>query len=216
MIAILKRVEPNELTEYRQQPDAVYDGPNFTAVKNAIRKSLVKKQGYLCAYCMRRIEPTQKKMKIEHWHCQDTYPNEGLNYTNMLGCCYGNEGNAFKDQHCDTHKGNMDILFNPGDETHHSKLRIHFKGNGTISSSDEKFDKQINNVLNLNYNRLKSNRQAVWQSVTKMLTKIQGSATFQQIKNLIRQWDTKNSQGKFKEYKGVAIYYLEKKLKRMS
>ena len=55
------------LARYRAEGNVDYDGPNFTLVKEAIRKALLKEQGYLCAYCMSRIEG---EVKIEHWHCR--------------------------------------------------------------------------------------------------------------------------------------------------
>lgn len=51
MILIRKGDEPRSLTLYRKSAYAYYDGCN----KNDIRDSLLKEQGYLCAYCMRRM-----------------------------------------------------------------------------------------------------------------------------------------------------------------
>jgi len=51
-------------------------------------------------------------MKIEHWHSQDRYEAEQLDYGNLLGACMGNEGKAHWDQHCDTRKGDRDLSRN--------------------------------------------------------------------------------------------------------
>jgi hypothetical protein len=66
MRAIAKRAEPAELVRYRAVPGAVYDGGDFTLVKDAIRRALLAEQGHLCAYCMQRI--SAETMKVEHWH----------------------------------------------------------------------------------------------------------------------------------------------------
>lgn len=218
MIPIYKSGEPKSLQTYRSHPDALFDGPEcnglkFTSVKQDIRVGLVEDQGYLCAYCMSRIWPDEKSMKVEHWQCRDRYKGRQLDYANLLGCCCGNEGSSFKQQHCDTRKGNDDLLFNPASSTHHDRLRIRYTYRGTIKSDDSEFDFQLNTLLNLNYNRLVENRKAVWSAVTRRLSEIQGSASQKQVEELIAEWGSKDQYGFLKEYSGVALYYLNKKRK---
>ena len=65
MRKIVKGLRPYELAHYISRPDAVYDGPHFTGVKEKIRISLLAEQGHLCAYCMQRISKSlwgRKKM----------------------------------------------------------------------------------------------------------------------------------------------------------
>lgn len=211
MIRINKSTEPQILQQYRLQSGAVYDGAGFTPdVKDAIRSQLVNEQGFLCAYCMGRIEPDPSSMKIDHWHCQDKYTDEQLDYTNLLGCCRG-IGNKTSDEYCDTSKKNLDIQFNPSNTAHHTRMQIRYNVNGVISSENPDFDKELNEILNLNYSRLTENRKNVWRSVTNVLSKITGTAKRTEIERLLRKWRSKPG-GKLQEYCGVAIFYLEKKL----
>lgn len=65
----------------------------------ALQESLYREQGYLCAYCERRI-PVRDKMstedhRIEHWHCRDKYPDEVFSYGNLLMCCSGQIGGDY-------------------------------------------------------------------------------------------------------------------------
>ena len=54
---------PTKLTEYLAEPL----GTNYeSAPKQAIRDALAREQGHLCAYCMGRIEPSERSMKIDH------------------------------------------------------------------------------------------------------------------------------------------------------
>ena len=214
MIAVTKRTEPQSLQHYRLQKGAVFDGDNFTPVKQDIRVQLVAEQGFLCAYCMGRIEPDDRNMKVEHWHSRKKYPAQQLNYTNLLGCCSGNEGQPETHAHCDTKKRDNDLRYNPAEPSHHSRLTICYEFNGTIKSDDALFDRQLNEILNLNYSRLTDNRKSVWSSVTKTLSGFLGKATRSQIEDLLLIWQQKNREGKLPEYCGVAQYYLEKKLKR--
>lgn len=214
MIPVTKRTEPQSLQHYRLRPGAVFDGQNFTPVKQDIRAQLVAEQGYLCAYCMGRIEPDESSMKVEHCHSRKKYPEQQLNYANLLGCCCGNEGFPDAQAHCDTKKRDDDLLMNPAEPSHHSRLKIRYEFNGTVKSDEASFDRQLNEILNLNYSRLKDNRKSVWSSVTKTLSGITGKATRAQIEGLLLIWQQKNSEGKLPEYCGVAEYYLKKKLQR--
>ncbi len=218
MICIHKKSEPRQLLQYRLQPDAEYDGADFTPVKQQIRESLVEEQGHLCAYCMGRIEANNQKMKIEHWHSQSPakYPEEQLTYANLLGCCCGNEGAKPNSQHCDTAKADKDLLFNPSDTSHHNRLKIRYLGNGTISSEESEFDDQLNKILNLNFQRLKENRQRILKAVRNVLSKQSGTVSSKYVYNLIGKWKKKDRNGSLPEYCGVAIYYLNEKLKRVS
>ena len=219
MREIVKSREPRELEEYRRKSDAVYDGPQFTEVKEAIRDQLLNEQGYLCAYCMRRISSGYGQMKVEHWHCQDNYKFEQLDYKNMLGVCSGNEGSPLENQTCDTRKGNVELKYNPANCSHRIESQIYFLlDTGMIESSDGEFNAQLNNVLNLNHTRLKNNRKVVWgevhQELSKRFSKKPGTRTSvekaTEIEKLLGKWNSKDGQGFLREYCAVAIYYLER------
>jgi len=212
--AIDKGKEPQELTEYRRKKGASYDGPLFTVVKESIRQQLLREQGWLCAYCMRRIGGGFGQMKIEHWHCQKNYISEQLDYQNILGVCPGNEGQARGSQTCDTRKADSDIKYNPSNPSDRIEGQIHFNGDGKIWSDDAEFDGQLNEVLNLNYSRLQANRKAVLTGVLKVLSRKSGTRTPVEIERLLDQWSVANKEGYLREYCAVAIYYLRKKLNR--
>jgi len=82
MRTIQKGPEPATLTQYRQQPDAVYD--NY-GNKADLRAALVAEQRGLCCYCQSRIRATPAHMKIEHWQCQADHPARQLDFSNLLG-----------------------------------------------------------------------------------------------------------------------------------
>ena len=211
---ILKREEPRSLREYRAVPGAIYNGPNFTSVKTDVRQQLLQEQGYLCCYCMKRIQDDELRTKIDHWHCQDRYPDEQLSYLNLLAACDGNSGFPNNDQHCDTKKANIDIRYNPSDPSHKERLQIQYNSLGEIKSIDPTFNYQIDTVLNLNFSRLTDNRKAILDAIIDVLHNKQGKRTRAEISSIIRKWQARNEEGKLMEYCGVAIYYLEKKLSK--
>lgn len=170
MLNITRLPEPPSLIAYRQQPNAEYDGPQFTPVKKHIRTQLLISQGYLCAYCMRRIIDDQLETKVEHWKCQDNYPQNQLDYTNLFVVCLGStQGN----QHCDSSKGNQDITINPASSIKKVESLIKYTRLGDIYVDDDKeISKDLNVTLNLNDVRLKRNRKAIYDAITTKLSDI--------------------------------------------
>lgn len=131
MIYIKKNAEPGKLLWYRHQTDSRFDDMDGE-VKGQLRESLLKEQGHLCAYCMRRIHGVND-VKIEHF-VPRTQENE-LQYHNLLAVCKGGEGEPYFAQCCDTKKGNRPIFINPLSRTDMS--RIYYSNSGKIHSSDE-------------------------------------------------------------------------------
>ena len=215
---IHKHPEPTSLVTYRAQPNARYDDLPPT-VKQDVRDNLLQEQGHVCCYCMSRIKRLSTKvdsnsMKIEHWHCQSEYPKEQLEYRNMLAACHGNEGHSFDAQHCDTRKGNSDLIFNPADPHRDIESQLKYLGDGTIQSTDTAFNGQINDVLNLNLPWLKLNREEVVKAVEQALNTHAGTRTRSQIEGLISKWNSVDSDGSQKPFSTVAIYFLKERLRR--
>lgn len=210
MRTIVKGAEPASLTQHRQTPHSDYD--NYTD-KDGLRAALVAEQQGLCCYCMGRIRNESDKMKIEHWHCQANYPDERLVYGNLLGACLGGEGQRHNLQHCDTRKGDRDLLWNPADRDHHVQDRISYGTDGAIKSDDPEFNRQLNEVLNLNLPLLKNNRKGVLDAILKWWRE-ERPVPKQRLK---REIDDRSPRfGNLSQYNQVAIWWLEKKLARMS
>lgn len=213
MLNITRLPEPLSLIAYRQQPNAEYDGSQFTPVKSDIRTKLLISQGYLCAYCMTRITDDRLLMKIEHWKCQDNYPQYQLNYTNMFAVCLGSTP---KEQHCDSSKGNQDLTIDPANNIKKVELFIKYTRMGEIYvENDNNISKDLNVTLNLNHDRLKRNRKAILDSIITKLSKNKGSATKKDLDELLEKYSQTNSNGEKMPYCGIAIYYLKKKISRI-
>lgn len=212
MIKITKLSEPVSLTQYKNQADAIYDGPNFTKVKDDIRARLLQEQGHVCAYCMRRIKV--ENMKVEHFKCQHAHGYLQLDYVNMLGCCNGNEGQSFKNQTCDTKKGSQELRYSPAINGPYIESKINYLSNGRICSSDPDLNSDINVVLNLNSSRLVSNRYNAQKGIENILSKRNGTRSKKEIESLINKYSNININGCYHEYYGIILNYLQRKLKR--
>lgn len=208
MRIIVKGSEPTSLTQHRSTPHAHYD--NY-GDKVTLREFLVKEQRGVCCYCLSRIPTKTGEMKIEHWHSQKNYPGERLVYSNMLGACMGNECQPGSNQHCDTYKGDKNLTLNPANPLHSIEDQIRFLSDGKISSPDATIDAELNDVLNLNVDRLKDNRKAVLDSFKEFLGK-RKTLSQSQWENLLKDWNGESSTGDLRPFCQVIVYWVRKKL----
>lgn len=117
--------------------------------KNDLRQALLKEQGYICCYCLGRIEIDS--MIIEHWLPQSKYNVFETDYNNLFGCCKGGGSakNPRKDRnHCGVMKADKIININPTD-TDFEDL-IQYNETGEIYSNNEQINQELTEILNLN------------------------------------------------------------------
>ena len=134
------------------------------AEKQLVLDSLMKEQGHLCAYCMRKIPDTRPMpdsidpATIEHWFPRNP-PNheergQGLDYHNLLAVCSGNRGprhtRKTRDYTCDAKRASNhpQLTLNPCDPS--SLMKIRYKENGEMFSEDPAIQDDITVKLNLN------------------------------------------------------------------
>lgn len=213
MIKITKGKEPKEWTEYRNTP-----GVDYQAIPELVT-SLLKEQGYICAYCMRHIPCRDKILcedhHVEHILSRDSHKDKKLDYRNMVVCCPGHIGD---EDHCDRLKKSQDISFNLFDSNFISTLS--YKSDGKIESTNKQYDEEINKVLNLNTPLLKENRKNSWDSVKQLLIKEMGNKPWNRsvLKKYLEKYSSmRNKDGKLQyiPYCGIVIYFLQKKIKQM-
>ena len=233
MIGINKGHEPYELITYRQNvEDASYSNMNGAKISQFINggsddklyevvlNSLAKEQGFICAYCMRRI-PQKKvypQMTIEHINPQHAInKDEALDYQNMVAVCNGNRNSSDNNSKtCDARRAVLPLR----DQTLYlnplipSTLRnIYYLGNGEIHSSNKNEEECINNVLNLNCDAIqlpdarKSALNALQQKIRKDYPKKR--ATKRYFQGLLNHY---NSQEYKTPYVGILIAWLEKRV----
>lgn len=204
MRIITKGAEPNSLRQHRAQAHSDYD--NY-AQKDELRTALVNEQKGLCCYCTGRIRAVSTAMKIEHWQSQTDYPQQQLAYGNLLGACLGGEGKSPAEQHCDTRKADRELKWNPANAAHVIEGRLRYLADGAVEALDVEFNTQINDVLGLNLNYLKSSRKAVldavlswWRSTPKARQRVQ------------QQIDHRINAAEHQPFSPVAVWFLRQKL----
>jgi uncharacterized protein (TIGR02646 family) len=219
MRAITKLTEPPSLAQHRATANADY--ANY-ADKDTLREQLVFEQRGLCCFCGGRIVGSGCSMKIAHWMPQKVCPQHQLDYWNLLGACLGNEGQARRKQHCDTHQKNNLLSRNPADPKHQIENFIQFLPDGTITSHDVTLADELGRkkqdghfeegVLNLNLPFLRTNRKKALDAFTKGLSK-RGHLSKPTLGKLLSTWRGDNP-GKLEAFAPVIAYWLRKRLAR--
>lgn len=65
--------------------------------RQRLRERLIKEQGHICCYCMKRISLNDSH--IEHFWPKAFFPHKDLEYSNMFASCNG-DGTVLLDEHC--------------------------------------------------------------------------------------------------------------------
>lgn len=223
MIKIQKNREPTVLIQYRQLPDASYENmhgaktrrvsPDGTVedVYHVVLESLMREQGYICAYCMRRIPEKRghPQATIEHIKPQSKCSEEEkMDYKNMLAVCSGNRDAKSKDfKTCDARRGNQDLFLNPLKSD--TLATIKYRANGKIYSDNTAIDNELNNVLNLNCEAraLISLRKSALNALQKTIRKKGWEGNKTQYRCLLDEYQ---QPGQKEEYVGILINWLQK------
>ena len=202
---VKSRRQPRKWTEYCCTPGVDYQA------SPELREILLKEQGFICAYCMKGLDAEGKNTKIEHMKCRRLHPDLKFKYRNMVVCC---SGDTFGFRHCDTSKGDEDISFDLLSDPFFTTLTYGL-GTGTIKSSVASWDNEINNLLNLNNEYLKRERLAVLQAAIDTLDKNKNwNETQSELTRLRDEWDQMDKGGRYKQFCGIVVYFLNKRLRR--
>lgn len=220
MRKIIKNPEPEAWIKFRKTP-----GVEFESIPE-LKDALLKEQGYICAYCMRRIpckdDNSYDIIRVEHILSRKNHPDEEhvFGYNNLVACCTGaigmsadSENLSANNFHCDRKKCEQDVSFNLFSESFIETLSYNSK-DGTIKSSNTQYNKEINEILNLNHCQLKRNRFEALRGVITQLSKIKSNWTKSNIEKVLAIWNEKDQDGYYKPYCGIVIWYLKKKLQQ--
>jgi len=141
--------------------------------KQAAREQLAREQGFLCAFCMRRIEPDKQDasgqfvMKIAHRVPIDAQSQRALDWSNLLGSCDGGQRLERRYKTCDFRQENTPLTIDPTQDP--SVRRLHLERRGTasglfLSSDDSNIAADVEGTLGLNEGDLPELREATWKA----------------------------------------------------
>ena len=231
MKKITKNPDPlviQELLNFIQSQKKANIIPSYTNFreKEKLRQSLLKEQGHICCFCMRRIKNSNETTKIAHIFPQNPVSDEDkqrvekenldLNYYNMLAACDGGKGQPSHLQHCDTKQGNAILKINPADSTKNCENLIAYRSSGEIYSDNSDINHDLQEILNLNLETIKNNRRDAYNEMIKRLNSKYPNKSFTKI--ILEKKIAEYSQledGKYRPYFQYVIYFLQKKLSKL-
>ena len=105
MIKLAFQPRPPQLTDEKVAQLTLDFKTTGKAVWNTpyIKDALLKMSHGKCCYCECKLEEESKYMEIEHFYAKSLYPDDVLNWYNLLPCC----------KRCNGYKGNFDTKNQP-------------------------------------------------------------------------------------------------------
>lgn len=230
------QAEPNALRKYRSKTsNAHYSGyidkDIDTGEVYPLKKALLDEQGYICAYCMKRItlvlnQQNKPQVEVEHFLPQKLNPELDLVYQNMLGVCNGlSQGYPEKCHlhHCDKTNGEAGKInghiklkkLDPRSSSCEQLLYYNLEGEVLAVRNDEDVTHDLEKVLNLNNKALKNARKDI---IDKARDKMKQEKPFQQwnkifLEKHLTEWQSM-AEGKFRPYCMAAVWFIETLLKK--
>lgn len=96
---------------------------------------------------------------------------------------------------------------------------LSYKTDGEIVSSNDQYNKEINEVLNLNTPLLKMNRISAWNSVKNLISNQKNKPwTKFELSKYIKMYSSMHNNGgkmQYIPYCGVVLYFLHKKMRQL-
>lgn len=194
------------------------EGTDNSVLEAKVRTALLEDQGYLCCYCMRRLDPERTVVRIEHHEAQSSNPRRQLDWTNLLAACSGASMQRTRTKHkavpkvpperqiCDRRKGNERISINPLTE---SVDALRYGANGHLAHPDPDMQNDLEERLNLNVDFLVEARLSAVDALIDHVTKKLGpNRTW--TAEALRRYLVARKGGRYPAYFGV----IERRLER--
>lgn len=225
MRAIRKRTEPRTVTETREATTTnlarkdtartAFDQMN----KQEARKALAEEQGWLCAFCMRRIDEGDREtsrmttMKIAHRVPIDVDPSRALDWTNLLGSCDGGEHSGGLYCTCDLRQRSTALTVDPAKASSVARLKLERRDRKRglfLTSDDAALKVDVEETLGLNDGDLPELREAAWRSFLDAVRKAHPTTHWERATKLayFQKWQSDGK--KLRQFVGV----VEQKLQR--
>jgi uncharacterized protein (TIGR02646 family) len=210
MKQIRKGAEPPGLRKHRLDDGRFDDAQGETRWKEQTKRQILRDQGGLCCYCMARI--SLGDMKVEHYLCQDDHADQDCAWDNLFGACQGGTGQPPAQQHCDTRKGNAALTIHPCGNI---EPFLRYLADGSLASSNPDYQRDIDDTLNLNLEKLRRARLGVLEGAVYTLTSASaGEWKLPRLQEELERWESRDADGNFRELCQVVIEFLRKRIRR--
>jgi uncharacterized protein (TIGR02646 family) len=207
-----------------KQPDIHDDNIAYYSGSD-LKKELLTEQGFICAYCNRRIHQEEnrfaddekaqdhndRRCSIEHVSAKTEDPaNNTFNYSNLVAVCRGGERIPKPRQiHCDNARGSKPLPINPLQED--CEKHINYKFDGAIETEYcTPSVREIVETLGLNIRKLVIDRESSIKG-TVMTDDMTEFIDKEKAQKLLIKLNTLK-EGKYEEYCSAIISFIKNNL----
>lgn len=200
---------PTHLADWRASDDPDWV-PSYAALdgnqRRAILADLSKEQGYVCAYCGRAIGLADRDSHIDHYYCQNLFPDRTVDYANMFASCGPPQQKRLPSTCGDAKKGvpPPDPCLLPSDPS--CEARFSYGESGEAVPLDDSAT-NMGSWLKLNHPALVQERAALIAMIIAMIRS--GEISLPDKEEEIRLWRSRNVNGRLRSFGHVAARYLE-------
>lgn len=208
---IKKGNEPEELAKFKGCANEDWQ-PKFREFraedKKRFHQKLIEEQGDICCYCGMRI--SREDSHIEHLKPQSKYPEDELNYNNLLASCQLKR-EPKEPQHCGVKKENWydeNLMVSPLEPNCADFFR--YTGGGEILPNDEEGKKiaaaTTIEKLGLNINKLQAMRKKAIDEILEIIKEC-SDLEIEQLANGLEKLDYR---GQYQPFCQTVVYFLRK------
>lgn len=208
---IKKGEEPEDLGKFKASANEDWK-PTYNDLrskeKTNIHQNLLEEQGYSCCYCGMGID--KENSHIEHFKPRSVFPEEQLNYNNLLASCQ-REREKNEPVHCGVKKADWydkNLIVSPLEPD--SSDFFLYTGSGEILPTNipDKKETAVTTIdkLGLDIDKLNAMRREAINGIVEAVENLEES----EIKQLIDGLNKLDNQGKYIPFCAVITYYLKK------
>jgi uncharacterized protein (TIGR02646 family) len=179
--------------------------------KNELQDALIEEQGYICAYCNRRIHKgapeDDEQLRIDHLEPKKTYKDKVFDYYNLVGCCHGDQKETDREIpprsiHCDVSKGDISIPAKLFPTSPTCEDVVLYSSEGELTSTYPDVNEALKATLNMNCEKLASPRKGALTPYVNI------ELEPDDVSKLITHYKTPDPTGKLEPFCGAIIGYL--------
>ena len=191
---ITKQAEPQAFIDWKATGTKTFKDLHKTALKQELKEALIEEQGAICCYCESTI--LLDNSHIEHFKPRETFPNDQLDYSNLLCSCQRQLSKG-EDRHCGNSKENWydpNLLVSPLDTDCEKRFTYTKRGKIKAASKTDDAAKETMNHLKLNIPKLNASRQ---KAIDPFLDE---DLSVSDLKHLVSDYLKADSNGYFSEF----------------
>lgn len=190
---ITKQAEPQAFIDWKATGNKTFTDLHKTTLKQELKQALIQEQGAICCYCESTI--TLDESHIEHLKPRKSFPNDQLDYSNLLCSCQRHLSRG-ELRHCGNGKENWydsNLLVSPLSSG--CEARFNYTKRGKIKApKGDTAAKETITRLKLNFPKLNESREKAIEPF------LDDDLSESEMKHFVADYLQPNANGYFNEF----------------